>query len=82
MTGVRYRREVLEALLEHGIRPTDATPPSRVKALLNDLYRFELRRLRDRLAAGAFPRREYAARVIEVRRRYPLLSLPLPLWTE
>lgn len=82
MPPVRYRPEVLEALLAHGVRPTPDTPPARVKDLLNDLYRHELRRLRARLLAGAFPRREYAGLVAGLRRRYPLLSLPLRLWTE
>ncbi len=77
----RYRAEVLEALLAHGMRPASGTPPARVKEWLNDLYRYELRRLRDRLLEGEFPRREYAARVVELRRKYPLLSLPVRLWT-
>jgi hypothetical protein len=69
-------------LLRHGVRPTSRTPPARVHAYLNDLYRFELRRLRARLLRGEFPKREYAARVIDLRKRYPLLSLTTRAWTE
>jgi hypothetical protein len=78
----RYRPAVLEELLGHGIRPTDRTPPSRARGLLNDLYRFELRRLRSRLLAGQIVKRDYASHVIALRRRYPLLSLPDRLWVE
>jgi hypothetical protein len=78
----RYRPAVLEALLQHGLRPTDRTPPSRVRGLLNDIYRFELRRLRSRLLAGGIVKRDYAAHVVALRRRYPLLSLPDRLWVE
>ncbi len=77
-----YRPEVLAALLTHGVRPTPETPPRRVKEYLNDLYRFELRRLRARLLRGEIARRDYSAHVILLRRRSPLLSLPLPLWIE
>lgn len=81
-TTYNYRPQVLDALLVHGVHPTPATPPRLVREYLNDLYRFELRRLRARLLAGEFPKREYAARVVDLRRRYPLLSLPAALWTE
>ena len=77
-----YRPDVLDALLAHGIRPSDLTPPALVRAYLNDLYRFELRRLRSRLLAGDIEKRQYSAHVIALRRRYPLLSLPIPYWTE
>jgi len=78
----RYRPAVLEALLAHGLRPTPRTSPERVRDLLNDLYCHELRVLRARLRRGEFPKATYAGRVIEVRRRYPLLSVPLAAWTE
>jgi hypothetical protein len=78
----RYRQAVLDGLLRHGMRPTDRTPPPVVKALVNDLYRFEIRRLRDRLLRGEIERPFYAAHVVELRRRYPLLSLDVRFWTE
>jgi hypothetical protein len=78
----RYRADVMEALARHGVRPRPETPPALVRDFLNDLYRWELRRLRDRLLAREFPRREYARKVVEVRRRYPLLSRPIESWTE
>jgi hypothetical protein len=78
----RYKPEVLEQLVAHGIRPTPATPPERVHEFLNDLYRYELRRLRDRLLWRDIAKSDYYARVLEVRRRYPLLSQKLWEWTE
>jgi hypothetical protein len=78
----RYRPAVLEALLRHGVRPTERTPPALVRGFLNDLYRFELRKLRARLLRGEFPRRAYSGLVVELRTRYSLLSLPSALWLE
>jgi hypothetical protein len=78
----RYRPDVLSTLLTHGVRPTPHTPPALVRSYLNDLYRLELRRLRARLLQGEFHRRDYASRVVALRRRYPLLSLPVEVWTD
>lgn len=78
----RYKPEILEALAAHGIKPTPATPPEKAHEVLNDLYRYELRRLRDRLLRRDFPKPEYHARVVEVRNRYRLLALKVWQWTE
>ena len=71
----RYRTDVLAQLATHGIRPTVATPPDVVHELVSDLYRYELRQMRDRLLRREFARTEYFARILELRRRYPLVSL-------
>jgi hypothetical protein len=71
----RYRPEVLAALAEHGIRPTSSSPPDLVRGFVRDLYKYEIRRLRDRLLAKAFPRAEYADRVLRLRERYGVLTL-------
>jgi len=39
------------------------------------LYRYEIRRMRQRLLRGEFVRSEYFNRIVELRRRYPLVSL-------
>jgi hypothetical protein len=70
----RYRTDVLEQLLQHGVRPTDRTPPGLVRDYVRDLYKYEIRRLRDRLLRGDFPKAEYAGRVDALRRRYPVLA--------
>jgi len=71
----RFRADVLQALLRHGVRPTPSTPPELVHEFVSDLYRFELRRLRDRLVRGEIPRAGYFERVVALRRLYPLVSL-------
>ncbi len=80
--ALAYRSDVLAALLALGVQPRAATPPARVREFVNDLYTWELRRLRQRLLAGGFPKRDYAGRVEALRReRYWMLSLPLDAWT-
>ena len=76
----RYRSDVLRALETHGIRPHPTTSPELVREYVNDLYRYEIRRLRQALLRGDFPKREYADRVVQLRLKYPLLSLPAHLW--
>lgn len=82
MAEFKYRPEILEALLQYGIRPLPHTPPELAHEQLSDLYRFEIRRLRDRLVKGEIPKAGYADRVVELRRRYPLVSLKPWFWTE
>ena len=78
----RYRPQVLEQLLAHGVRPTAQTPPQLVYDFVNDLYRYELRRLRNALVSGVIPRAGYYDRVVELRRKYPLVSFKPDLWVE
>ncbi len=77
----RYRPEVLEQLALHGVAPRPSTPPALVRDYLSDLYRYEIRRLRARLLAGDIAKVDYAGEVIRLRVRYPLLSIPVRLWT-
>ena len=72
--------EILEALAEHGLRPNPDTPAARLREQINDLYRIEIRKLRDRCRAGEFPTTELAPRVVELRKRYMLLSIPVESW--
>ena len=76
-----YHQQVLDTLATHGLSPTPETSPQRLRDALRDLYKYEIRRLRDRLIAGEFPKRDYAGLVIDLRRRYWLLSVPTQLWT-
>lgn len=77
-----YREDILEAFSRHGVRPAPTTAPAFVREFLNDLYRYEIRRLRERLLREEFPKRDYSGHVIELRRRYPLLSLDTRFWTK
>ena len=72
---ILYRAEVLEQLLLHGVRPTEHTPPQLVRDYVRDLYKYEIRRLRDRYLRREFPKIEYAGRVEALRLRYPVLAL-------
>lgn len=71
----RYKPDVLEQLLTHGVRPQPDTAPELVRDYVNDLYRYELRRLRDRLRRHEFPKAAYYDLVVALRRKYPVLSL-------
>jgi hypothetical protein len=71
----RYRPEVLERLAAHGLVPRASTPPELVHEQVSDLYRYELRRMRDRLLRREFAKHEYFDRIVELRRRYVLVSL-------
>ena len=70
-----YRRDVLEYLIRHGVCPTEHTPPGLVRDFVRDLYKYEIRCLRERLLRHDFPKTEYAGRVEALRRRYMVLSL-------
>lgn len=78
----RFRPEVMDELARHGLRPTADTDPERLREQVNDLYRHEIRRLRDRCRAGEFSTRELPGHVVELRKRYTLLSIATARWTE
>jgi hypothetical protein len=78
----RYRKDVLEQLVVHGVKPTSATRPELVHEFVNDLYRYELRRLRDRLLRREIAKSDYYDLVVAVRRRYPALALKPWQWME
>jgi hypothetical protein len=76
----RYRPEVIEALARHGLAPRHDTSPQLLRDAINDLYRYEIRRLRRQLLRGAFPRADYVPKVIELRGKYMLLSIAMEEW--
>lgn len=80
--GFKYRAIVLEELARHGIIPRDDTPPELIHDFVNDLYLFEIRALRKQMRAGLLAKNEYAKRVEDLRKLYPILSLPIHFWTE
>ena len=77
----RYRPEVLEALARHGLAPGPETSPQMLRDAINDLYRFEIRRLRARLLRQEFPKADYIGKVLHLRGKYLLLSMPMQEWT-
>jgi hypothetical protein len=72
---VRYRADVLAQLLVYGVRPTEHTRPELVRDFVRDLYKYEIRCLRERYLRRDFPKIEYAGKVDALRRRYPVLAL-------
>lgn len=76
-----YHPNILEELARHGLRPLPATSPERLRDAVRDLYLYEIRRLRAELLRGKIVRNKYADHVIQLRRKYPLLSVPMERWT-
>ena len=76
----QFRPEVMEELERHGLAPRPDTRPELLREQINDLYRIEIRKLRDRCRAGEFTTKELPGRVVELRRRYLLLSIPITQW--
>ena len=75
-----YPPELLDALAGLGIAPTPETPPEKVREYVNDLYRYELRRERDRLRAGLTEKAAYLDIVVALRKKYWVLSLQPAAW--
>jgi hypothetical protein len=71
----QYKPGVLEQLQRHGIFPRATTRPELVREYVNDLYRYEIRRLRERLLRGEFPKHTYFDRVVSLRNKYSVLAL-------
>ena len=80
MPKFTYRADVLDQLWQHGVQPNERTRPEVVHDFVGDLYRYELRRLRERLLRREFPKPEYYERVVEVRNRYRLLAMRPSDW--
>ena len=77
-----YHPLVLEELARHGLVPSADTSPGRLRDAVRDLYKYEIRRLRERVVSGEIPKPEYAGHVVDLRKRYQLLSIPTELWVE
>lgn len=78
----KYRKSVLNELARHGIIPRSTTPPAFVHEFVNELYVYEIRRLREQMRGGLIHKDGYVNRVEELRKRYPILSLPVGYWIE
>jgi hypothetical protein len=78
----KYKESVLAELARHGAAPSEDTPPELVREFINDLYVYEIRQLRKRFRAGLIPKDDYPRQVAELRKRYPILSLPIRFWAE
>ena len=68
-----YRPQILEELARHGRRPRPTTPPQQLRDAVRDLYKYEIRRLREELLANRSRKVDYADHVIQLRTLYRLL---------
>jgi hypothetical protein len=75
-----YPAELRDALAALGFAPRPDTPPAFVRAAVDELYKFELRRLRDRHRTGAIARADFADAVVKLRKKYWMLTLPERAW--
>lgn len=75
-----YPPELLEALPRFGLRPRATTHPRLTRDALSDLYRYEIRKLRDRLRAGEVEKADYQGLVISLRKKYWPLTLTPEAW--
>jgi hypothetical protein len=71
----QYRDDVLLELKRHGVAPTRHTPPELVRGYVRDLYKWEIRRLRERYLRQEFSKQDYWNLVDQLRRQYPVLAL-------
>jgi len=78
----RYKAQILAQLATHGVIPKPTTPPTQARAVVNDIYRYELRLLRDRYLVGEFSKQAYYDKVVEVRNRYPVMQVLTRHWIE
>jgi hypothetical protein len=75
-----YPPELMDALAGLGLRPHTGTPPLVVRDALNDLYRYELRRMRNELRAGRIAKPDYIDLVIAKRKQFWPLTLQPDAW--
>ena len=80
--GFTYKAAVLSELAKHGIKADAEAAPELIHDYLNDLYRYEIRRLKEQMRGGLIQRNDYSVHVTRLRERYPLLSLLIQFWTE
>jgi hypothetical protein len=76
----RYKPEILAQLSAHGVVPKPTTPPAAARAVVNNIYRYELRLLRERYLTGEFSKKEYYDKVVETRNRYPVMAILTRHW--
>ena len=75
-----YPGELADALLTFGLAPTAGTSPRIVRDALNDLYRYEIRRLKQQFLDGRVTKADYSPAVVVLRKKYWPLSLQPSHW--
>ena len=75
-----YRSDILDALWRHGVQPTARTRPDLVRDYVRDLYKYEIRRLRERYLRKEFSKQRYSELVEQLRDQYSVLALVPRQW--
>ena len=75
-----YPPDLRDALAGFGLAPRTDTPPALVRDAVSDLYRYEIRQLRDRRRRGEVAPDDYVPAVIALRKKYWVLTLPASGW--
>jgi hypothetical protein len=75
-----YPPDLREALASFGVAPRADTPPALVRDAVSDLYRYEIRELRERRRRGEVAPDDYVPAVIALRKKYWVLTLPVSGW--
>lgn len=80
MPTYSYPPELVEGLALIGVSCVPDVSPAATRDAADDLYKAELRALRARLLAGEFDRRRYVELIIQLRKQFWVLTLPLGAW--
>jgi hypothetical protein len=75
-----YPPELVAGLNRVGVSHSADVSPAMAREAADDLYKEELRALRARLLAGEFDRARYVELIIELRKKFWILTLPLSAW--
>jgi hypothetical protein len=75
-----YPPEFADALAGLGLAPRGDTPPLLVRHAVDELYKYELRRLRDRQRRRETPKADFASAVVALRKKYWVLTLSAGAW--
>jgi hypothetical protein len=74
-----YHDRILAALESHGLVPAPHTPPQLLRDAVSDLYRTKFAVSEAHCSLGIV-KLDYARHVVELRKRYWVLSVPLSDW--
>jgi hypothetical protein len=75
-----YPPELVAGLNRIGVPHSGDLSPAVTREAADDIYKDELRALRARLLAGEFDRARYVELIIELRKKFWILTLPLSAW--
>ena len=83
----RYRQDILDRLAKFAIFPRPHTDPVMIRDFVKALHTMEIRTMRveqqrRERAGDTSGRKEYREKVVRLREKYEVLSIPVQWWTE